>query len=212
MIEKIKAFFEERWQSLLNIFVFITLGICTLDSVINHIKNGTLDYVEISFTVQTIVMLVFVLTRMEHKAVEVNILKQAVAMGAFFSGMFFMGQEKTGGELAILISSIVIFASNIFGIITLLNLGNSFGILIALRKVKVNGLYSVVRHPMYGTDIMLRVGYLISHFNIKTALLFAVSVGLYVFRAMLEEKFLSRDSEYLEYMSKVRYRFIPLIF
>ena len=102
--------------------------------------------------------------------------------------------------------------SNTLGAITLLNLGRSFGILIAYREVKSGGLYSIVRHPMYGTDILLRIGFVISHFSWLTIFILVASSGCYVYRAILEERFLSKQPDYAEYMKKVKYRFIPYIF
>ena len=66
---------------------------------------------------------------------------------------------------------------------------------------------------MYGTDILLRVGFLIGHFNSYTAALFALSTGCYVWRALLEERFLAATApEYAAYLKQVRWRFIPGVF
>ena len=65
---------------------------------------------------------------------------------------------------------------------------------------------------MYGTDILLRIGYIVSHFTTFSIVVFIISTSCYVYRALSEEKFLSTQSNYGEYMKKVKYRFIPLIF
>ena len=208
----LKAFTSKHWQFLLNIYIFLNIAGYAGYQTYNTWQEGRLDFVEISFATQTVIMLAFILLRLKHKAVDSNYFHQTIALFAFFSGLLFMGQQPTGGEIAGSISSWVIFISNILGIITLLNLGRSFGILIALRKVKTGGLYSVVRHPMYGTDILLRIGFLISHFNIFTLGVFILSVAAYIYRAILEERFLRQDSEYIEYMQQVRYRLIPYVF
>jgi protein-S-isoprenylcysteine O-methyltransferase Ste14 len=122
-----------------------------------------------------------------------------------------MGQPATGSLVAKQISQVVIFCANVLGVATLLNLGRSFGILIAFRELKSYGLYGRVRHPMYATDILLRIGFLINHFNLFTVLVFIISTGCYVYRAILEERFLSQQPEYREYMNRVRYRFIPFV-
>jgi protein-S-isoprenylcysteine O-methyltransferase Ste14 len=122
-----------------------------------------------------------------------------------------MGQPATGSLVAKQISQVVIFCANVLGVATLLNLGRSFGILIAFRELKSYGLYGRVRHPMYATDILLRIGFLINHFNLFTVLVFIISTGCYVYRAILEERFLIQQPEYREYMNRVRYRFIPFV-
>ena len=196
----------------MNIYIFINLAGYGVWSGYNTWVEGRLNFVEVSFMVQNILMLGFILIRIDHKAINTNIFHQLVALFAFFSGVAFMGQEPTGGEVAKSISSWVIFGANILGAVAMLYLGKSFGILIALRKVKSGGIYGIVRHPMYGADILLRIGFVISHFNIFTVLLFIVSTGAYVMRAIYEEQFLSQDPKYREYMQNVKYRFIPYIY
>jgi protein-S-isoprenylcysteine O-methyltransferase Ste14 len=65
---------------------------------------------------------------------------------------------------------------------------------------------------MYATDILLRMGFLINHFNLLTLILFITSAVCYVYRAILEEQFLMHQPEYREYMHRVKYRFIPFVF
>ncbi|MFC2130412.1 methyltransferase family protein [Bacteroidota bacterium] len=210
--EKTKEFIIENKSMLLNIYLIINLGGYAAWQTYNTWLEGNLDFVEISFGVQNVIMLLFILIRNKHKAIDKVSWHQVVALTAFFSGLLFIGQPVTGGEDAKLISKIVILSSNIFGAITLLNLGRSFGIMIALREVRTGGLYSFVRHPMYGTDILLRIGFIISHFSYVSIILFVISTGCYIYRAILEERFLKQDEEYKMYMLKVKYRFIPLVF
>lgn len=203
----------DRWGQLafnlgLGIFFLVVIGVETRKTWL----EGRMNYVEVAFAVQNAIMIGLILIRREHVAVDRNLLHQAVAMLAFFSGVAFMGQPPSGGPGTQLASNVVTMVANVLGVFTLLNLGRSFGILIAVRKVKTTWLYSIVRHPMYLTDILLRVGFLISHVNWFTVSMFVVSTGAYVVRAILEERFLSRQPEYRAYMRRVRYRFVPFVF
>ena len=98
------------------------------------------------------------------------------------------------------------------GILALVNLGRSCGVLIAFRKIQTRGLYSAVRHPMYLSDILFRVGFMLTHLNWLTSALFVVSSACYVYRAILEERFLAQQPEYREYMRDVKYRFVPFVY
>ncbi|MBI5534883.1 MAG: hypothetical protein HY898_19305 [Deltaproteobacteria bacterium] len=207
-----QGWLRRHGQLLFNVWLFTVVLVWIGSETHKTWVAGKLNYVEVSFAVQNLVMAGLILVRTRHRAVDRSLWRQAVALIAFFSGMAFIGQPTSGGETAARVSEGLTFASNLLGLATLLNLGRSFGILIALRKVRTGGLYSIVRHPMYGTDILLRVGFLVSHVTPLTVALFLVSSGCYVYRAMLEEKFLSQDPEYVEYMKRVRWRFIPFIF
>jgi len=211
-MKSIKSYIPKNWQFFVNIYIFLNLAGYGAWSGYNTWQEGRLDFVEVSFIVQNILMIAFILIRTDHRSINTNISHQLIALFAFFSGMAFMGQEPTGGEVANAISSWIIFAANILGTVAMINLNRSFGILIALRKVKTGGVYGIVRHPMYGADILLRIGFVVSHFNLFTLVLFVLSTGAYVARALLEERFLSQEAKYREYMQDVKYRFIPFIY
>jgi protein-S-isoprenylcysteine O-methyltransferase Ste14 len=168
--------------------------------------------VEISFTIQSLLVGIIILIRRPHQVFHTNLLHQVVAIIAFCSGAAFIGQPATGNPLANHVSQVVILCANVLGIATLLNLGRSFGILIAFREVKSRGLYGIIRHPMYATDILLRMGFLINHFNLFILIVFIASTVCYVYRAILEERFLIHQPAYREYMHRVKYRFIPFAF
>jgi protein-S-isoprenylcysteine O-methyltransferase Ste14 len=208
----LKEFLKKHRSLILNIYLSLNFAGWGLWQTYQYYLKGTLGYVEISFTVQSLVVAVIFLIRKPHQMVHTNLLHQAVAMIAFCSGAAFMGQPVTGNPLAKHISQVVILCANVLGVAALLNLGRSFGILIAFRGLKSRGLYRTVRHPMYATDILLRIGFLISHTNLFTVVVFIASTGCYVYRALLEEWFLIQRPEYREYMQRVKYRFIPFVF
>ena len=201
-----------RRQLAINVVLFLLFAVCVLHQVYTAWREQRLDYVEIAFALQNVIMVVFILIRVDAKAIDRSYLHQMVAVIAFMSGVVIMGQPQTGGPTARTVSEVVTFLANVLGAFTLLNLGRSFGILIAFRKIKTSWLYSVVRHPMYGTDLLLRIGFVISHFSIFTVSVCISTAAIYIYRAMLEERFLSQQPEYREYMKRVRYRFIPYVF
>ena len=207
-----KEFWKKHRSLILNIYLFLSFAGWGIWQTYQYHLKGTLGYVEISFAIQSLLVGVIILSRRPHQVFHTNLLHQAVAIIAFCSGAAFIGQPATGNPLAKHISQVIILTANMFGVVTLLNLGHSFGILIAFREVKSRGLYGMIRHPMYATDILLRMGFLINHFNLLTLILFITSAVCYVYRAILEEQFLMHQPEYQEYMHRVKYRFIPFVF
>ena len=197
---------------LINVYLFVHIVAYLAWQTIGPGATGPIGWVEASFIAQNIVLAGVVLWRRDHLALDAHPAHQAVALGAFFSGIAFIGQPATGGAAAYQASLAVTLSANLLGIVTLLNLGKSFGILIACRGVKTGGLYRLVRHPMYLSDILLRIGFAIGHFTMLSIVLALISIALYVCRALLEERFLSRQADYRAYMQAVRYRFIPGVF
>jgi protein-S-isoprenylcysteine O-methyltransferase Ste14 len=207
-----KAFLKKHWQLLLNIYLFANLAAWLVWNAHKSWREGRLGFIEISFMVQNALWIAMVLVRRQHLAVDRNVFNQIVALTAFFSGLAMPMASRTGTPLAMDVSGCLLLAANVLGAVTVLNLGRSFGILIAMRGVRTGGLYRLIRHPMYATDILLRVGYIVSHFSLPNLGIVLASAACYVYRAVQEEKFLSQWPEYREYREKVRYRFIPGVF
>jgi protein-S-isoprenylcysteine O-methyltransferase Ste14 len=77
------------------------------------------------------------------------------------------------------------------------------------------GPYRWVRHPIYSSTLLLFVTYFIA-LRAPLSLLFVVAVCLmyYAQKAKMEEGLMIETfgEKYLEYMSKVQYKFIPLVY
>lgn len=208
-----KAFLAERirrhWSMIVNVVLVVALGRYAVVKAWEAWDAKQFNFVEAAFVVHNIVMLTVILVRRRHVAMDRSTFHQVIALAAFFSGIAFL---KHPTESLVGLSQGIMVAALVLGAISLLNLGRSFGILIAVRKVKTGGLYQAVRHPMYLTDILWRVGYLAGNLYWPNALMFLASTGCYVYRAILEERFLSQFPEYQEYKKKVRYRFVPGVF
>ncbi|HUW56896.1 MAG TPA: isoprenylcysteine carboxylmethyltransferase family protein [Planctomycetota bacterium] len=212
MNEFIRKFVRKYGQLVVNWVVFLGIGRWIAVKAWEWHKAGELfNFVEFTFLLHIVVLLVLVVIRTRHLDIDRNIFHQLVALAAFFSALGFVGQ-KTTSEALIWSARTVTFIALVLGILTQLNLGRSFGILIARRKIKTDWLYGVIRHPMYVTDILFKVGMILKMPSWPNAAVLAFGVGCYVYRALLEEKFLSQNEEYREYMKRVRYRFLPWIF
>lgn len=93
-----------------------------------------------------------------------------------------------------------------------LSLWRSFGIVPANRGIRQNGLYRFVRHPLYAGEIIFLTGVVIAHPSLANILVWALDCVLQLWRARLEEKFLSADPVYRSYCERTRYRLVPLIY
>jgi protein-S-isoprenylcysteine O-methyltransferase Ste14 len=207
-----KQFLKKNSQTIFNIYFLCNIAGWIGWNGYQMIREQKTGFNEISFVCQNIVLLTVVLLRKPHKGIDPSLPHQLVALVAFCSGALLIGQPATHHLLLTSISSMIIVCANVFGIMSLFNLGRSFGVLIAIREVKTGGLYSLIRHPMYGTDILLRLGFIISHFNALAVIIFVASTSCYIYRATLEEKYLRHNPSYRQYMARVSYRFIPGIF
>ncbi|MDR3213469.1 MAG: hypothetical protein LBT71_06075 [Azoarcus sp.] len=207
------ATIPDRWQRWLDIYIFLNvagyLGWQAWQVFAEHCP----DLIEGVFVVHNVIFCLCFLLRTPARAIQTKIVHQAIAIGAFYSGVLFMGPQTTQSPVLLQCSWWMLLAGALLGIVSLIQLGRSFGVLIAVREVRSTGLYGWIRHPMYLSDIVIRLGYCLSHPSWPVAVLFAVSTACYIARALLEEAFLaSADARYADYMRRTRHRFIPGIF
>lgn len=74
------------------------------------------------------------------------------------------------------------------------------------------GVYNVVRHPMYAGSPFVLVGLSLWLGSYTAALYASLPLGLLMVRIRLEERFLRRELPgYVEYMKRVPYRLLPVI-
>lgn len=91
-------------------------------------------------------------------------------------------------------------------------LNKSFSILPALRELRTNGPYRIVRHPIYLSYVMLDFGFLLSYPSLKNCAIVGFALGLYTIRINMEEKLLGKLEAYCEYRRHTRFRIIPFVY
>lgn len=117
--------------------------------------------------------------------------------------------------LAITVSFLVIFFDAIYTWATV-----SFGLRfsnLSNRGIIANGPYRIVRHPAYlGKNVVFWLGVLpvltLDWTGLQTALGVLSVNGIYLLRALTEERHLMREPHYQQYCEIVRWRLIPGIF
>jgi protein-S-isoprenylcysteine O-methyltransferase Ste14 len=108
------------------------------------------------------------------------------------------------GDIIQMIGIVAIAAS-------MLSLRRSFGIVPANRGIRTGGLYSFVRHPLYASELLWMLGFVIANPSGWNIALWFCECLLQFARASAEERFLSLDPVYAEYRARVKYRLLPLV-
>jgi protein-S-isoprenylcysteine O-methyltransferase Ste14 len=114
------------------------------------------------------------------------------------------GMSSTMGNTVQLAGILCIIAS-------ILSLRRSVGIVPANRGVRTQGLYNVVRHPLYASELLAFGGFAIANPSLWNICIWLADCGLQFTRACAEERLLSADPSYMLYRSRVRYRLIPRV-
>ena len=101
---------------------------------------------------------------------------------------------------------------NLLADTALLALGRSFSLLPARRKIRTGWMYRVVRHPAYTAYMLVDAVYVTQSPTPRNIAVLLAGMLLFSWRAVLEERLLSGDPVYRDYMQRVRWRFLPGLF
>jgi protein-S-isoprenylcysteine O-methyltransferase Ste14 len=152
------------------------------------------------------------LIRSTPSVVDVNPIHWLVALLTSFSGFAFSRSGITSHATVLSLAEGLIWVAIALGVWTALLLGRSYDFLPALRGVRTGSLYQIIRHPMYLSSIAIKLGYVLKHPSIYNCLLLIIVVVLYDRRARYEEHVMSHDALYVEYLCRVKRRFIPGVY
>lgn len=94
-------------------------------------------------------------------------------------------------------------------VVSLIELGRSFGIVPADRGVVSTGMYRFVRHPAYLGYAIGELGYLFQSFSLWNVALVTTMWICQYHRIRAEEGLLSRNADYMRYKERVRFALLP---
>jgi protein-S-isoprenylcysteine O-methyltransferase Ste14 len=91
----------------------------------------------------------------------------------------------------------------------LLSLRRSFAVVPGNRGIRDGGLYRVVRHPIYISELIALLGAVLVSPSLTNWSIWLCECGLQFARARAEEDFLAADPVYRAYRERVPYRLLP---
>lgn len=159
------------------------------------------------FAQQTLVALAY-LVRRPARLVTRRLDDWLLAFTGTFIGVLFRpeGEHPTWG---IWTGTVLQLAGVAIAATCILTLGRSFGFAAADRGVVTRGAYTVVRHPMYASYLLLDSGYLLQSLSVRNGAVLVFGTLCNAGRALAEERLLANNTDYLTYRRRVRRRIIP---
>jgi protein-S-isoprenylcysteine O-methyltransferase Ste14 len=97
----------------------------------------------------------------------------------------------------------------LISVVSFLSLGRSFGFAAADRGLVTRGPYALVRHPIYGSYVLLQFGYVLQSISLWNVLVFSFVTSCNVGRALVEDRTLATSERYAVYRNDVRWRLLP---
>ena len=132
--------------------------------------------------------------------------------GVAFSATFLGTLLRPAGALSAPFGRVLIDFGLIITIAGALSLGRSISIVPAERTIKTAGLYRYVRHPMYISELISMIGYVLVNYSLGNVVIALCTTGLMIERIRREELFLSRNALYRSYVMNVYWKLIPFVY
>ena len=172
----------------------------------NQIPLWELNLISLIFsTIFLLLILYFTITRLPPRNSAAGVEPRITAVG----GTFVMGllivlpAGEIGVELRI-VSTVLIIVGTILSLYCIRQLGRSFSIMATARELVTEGPYKIIRHPLYGAELVTILGVCIGHWSPAAAALGLVWLGLQIRRAQNEERVLRECfPEYGDYARRV---------
>ena len=150
-------------------------------------------------------ILYFTVTRLPPRDSAAGIMPRLVAIAGTFAMMLLvvLPPEPIGPTQRVL-STVLIILGTSLSIWCLRQLGRSFSIMATSRELKTQGSYSIVRHPLYGAEVLMMLGVILSHGSLLAFGFGLIWLLLQIRRAQFEESVLRQTfREYEDYARRV---------
>ena len=167
----------------------------------------------LSVIVYLVVIAATVMVRMrparKARGVEPRI---SALIGTFLLTVVVVFPRRDLSMLAGLVSAVLTLGGNTFAVVVLTQLRQSFSIMAEARQLVTEGVYRMVRHPLYLAEEIAAIGIVMQFFSLSTAAILAVQIGFQL-RRMRNEEVILADTfpEYLAYRART-VRILPGIY
>lgn len=158
------------------------------------------------------ILLFFLLIRRSTENISLRPMDWLSGFGATFLPLMVAPPDRASAILSPIPILVLMVAGTTLHLMAKVRLFRSFGIVAANRGVVHKGIYSLVRHPMYLGYMIVESGLLLSGPNLINLAVIAATWGLFILRINAEERILSEDPGYRDFMTRTRYRLLPGVY
>jgi len=190
---------------------FLLFGVTSAELVLLFFLTSNFTIADWIYVSQHLLVLGIALTRPPPDAQEHSLLSSTAVVVSYaypYAQMVYLDWVPgnpawpSGGLVLVTLGAFLSFAS-------LLSLGRRFGVWPAFRGLATRGPYRLVRHPMYLAYVLGDIGWNLQEWNLGTAVLVIVGWTSLFYRIRAEERILSQDAGWSNYVALARHRLFP---
>lgn len=158
-------------------------------------------------------VVVFVLLRRPAAAISLRPGDWLLAITATFAPLLIQPADTPAALHALIPLGVgLAVLGNLVQLAAKMFLRRSFGIAPANRGIKTDGMYKIVRHPMYAGYLLVHIGILVLMPSVFNFTIYAIGWWAQILRLLAEERLLSEDPAYRVFCTTTRWRLIPGLF
>lgn len=156
-------------------------------------------------------VVVFVLVRRPTENISLRLGDWFLAATATYAPLLIVPTGTPWPALVPFAVALLVFGNGV-QITGKLFLRRSFGVAPANRGIKRDGMYRFVRHPIYAGYLFTHIAVLLLMPSAFNLVVYALGWWAQILRIGAEERLLSQDPDYRDYMTQTRWRLIPGIY
>lgn len=165
-----------------------------------------------SFAIGTSITFVTMMLRRPPKRVTPNPVYWLLTSIATYWALLTLGVMQSGRPLvASPVFDIVALCSVVVIVWARFSLGRDIGFVPAQREIVTSGAYRYLRHPIYTGLFLGFLGIALRAYSPRNVLILSLGIVWFLIKSIVEESFLSADTQYAAYLQTVRARWIPLL-
>jgi len=191
-------------QAAINILVVLLFGLLVMSAYHHFATTGSTRFLGI-FAVNLLFFGLFI-TRRAARAETDSLPLWLLAVAGTACPLLLRPSDGAG---LLVIGSIIQVTGVVLIVCGLLSLRRSFAVVPGNRGIRDGGLYRIVRHPIYFSELVALLGAVLVNPSVVNWAIWVCECGLQYARARSEENFLSGDPIYRAYRERVRHRLIP---
>ena len=158
-------------------------------------------------------VVIFVLIRRPTQAISLKLGDWLLAITATYAPLLIQPADAPAAlQWLVPLGIGLTIIGNVVQIAAKMFLRRSFGIAPANRGIKTDGMYRIVRHPMYAGYLLVHIGVLMLMPTMLNLVIYAIGWWAQILRLLAEERLLSQDPAYRVLMEQTRWRLIPGLF
>jgi protein-S-isoprenylcysteine O-methyltransferase Ste14 len=192
---------------------FLLFGVTSAELIILFFLTPTFTLTDWIYVSQHLIVLGIALTRPAPKLQDHSLLSSAavtLSYGYSYGQVIYLNWMP-GNEAWPAWGLVLVTAAACLSFVSLLTIGRLFGIRPALRGLVTHGPYGIVRHPMYLAYMVGDIGYNLQEWNYGTVVLMLAGWTSLIYRIYAEERIISHDAGWSNYIATVRYRILPWV-